>query len=305
MQELVILFQNGNIVISAYGVGAAVAYLLACLLCRVNVRKCFWLCLLLPAGALVGARAVYYFANIVNIQADYGGGAFAWQIFRGGFSLCGALLGGLAVAALAARLRGEMPCELMQRLLPSVFLALAIMRLCEFFTPEGVGRFLEAETPVFPFTVWSEVQYGCVIPVFFWEAVAALLGCVYCQVRVKGGETLSRGLGWLFATQIVLESLRGDSFLRFGFVRFHQLAAVVGMFCLMLWNFSKGKASGREKGWRAVVYAVAVLGAVGIEFALDRTAVSHVLLYVLLGLCAGSMFVSCTLFRGKTVSEDE
>ena len=86
-----------------------------------------------------------------------------------------------------------------------------------------------------------------------------------------------------FAGGILLESLRYDGFLEFSFVRFQQVLAAV----MLVWGLVlAARRSGQHgKGFAAGVTAALVLAVgicIGIEFALDRTSLSHILLYMIM-----------------------
>ena len=101
--------------------------------------------------------------------------------------------------------------------------------------------------------------------------------------RRRDGDTWIQFLILGGAGGILLESLRYDGFLEFSFVRFQQVLAAV----MLVWGLVlAARRSGRNgKGFVASVTAVLVLAVgicIGIEFALDRTSLSHILLYLIM-----------------------
>jgi hypothetical protein len=85
-------------------------------------------------------------------------------------------------------------------------------------------------------------------------------------------------------TQILLESLRADDFLRFGFVRVNQLLGVgLALFAIAVW-LSRAKPP-RALTASVCLAAIALTGLmVWVEFALDKSSLSNILLYSV--LCA-------------------
>lgn len=227
--------------------------------------------------ALLGARAVYCLVRIQMILSDLGAG-FVFQLWKGGYSLVGALLGGALGVWLYARRHRLDALRLMDACAPAAMLVLTIARLAEAATDQGVGDYVLNEALwFFPFGV-PDLYGDYLMPVFFYEALAALALAVWGFVRLRRcerGQTVFATLVWLCVSQIFLESFREDDSLRFGFVRFNQLCGAAGLLGALVWRWQRGRACWK----RACLFAVTVLALVGIEFALDRTEISNVLLY--------------------------
>ena len=139
---------------------------------------------------------------------------------------------------------------------PGAALALCVIRLGDYFTGQGLGHYVEEEAlQRFPFAV-QNLYEDWQQPVFLFEALAALVICLVLlgsrKARRPGalGERLLLLLG---ATQIFLESHREDECIRFGFVRFTQVAAIVIIAAVFAyrWCFVSAAMAGAGERWRA------------------------------------------------------
>lgn len=235
-----------------------------------------FLMVLIVLGALIFARLVWCLVRLEEISAQLGPD-FILRLNAGGYSVAGAVLGGTAGALLYVRMRkpsGGLKA-LSDRLLPSCLLVLGVCRMAEYFTHEqGLGDYLMDERFCF-FPLGIDCGWDWRIPVFFWEGLLALGLFVFSLVRILRGKPLSsvKALTLISAGQILLESLREDDSLRFGFVRFNQLCCA-GALLLCLWLSMKKR--------RPVPFLLMLLGlalCTGVEFALDKTGISNLLLY--------------------------
>ena len=101
--------------------------------------------------------------------------------------------------------------------------------------------------------------------------------------------------------QILLESLRADEFIRFGFVKFNMLAAAVVLGCVIGLSVWRQVKRGGWKPWQIIrlILFVATIGVVIlIEFALDKSPIDNRLLYAVMALMLTLMGVS-VLREGK------
>lgn len=305
MNELMILGQLGPFTLTAYGLcllgGAAAALLLTILLGkkRLGVDASLSLYLAAAAGALIGARLVYCLTMIEFILVDLGGAGFLVQPWQGGYNMYGAIWGGLAGAAIYARATRRSVGEVLDLAVPGGALAIAAGRVGEAFTSQGLGHYVETEAlQIFPFAVqntWEDWQ----LPVFAYEALAALIILVIV-VKVLGKARRSGAAAEIFLTlislcQIMLESMRADEFIRFGFVKFNMLAAALtlgGVFFLRIRRFVLARGWNKWQTLRIVLFALGIIVVILIEFALDKSPIDNRLLYVIMALMLGMMGVS-------------
>lgn len=277
--------------------GAALAVVLTLLLFRKDSNvDAPMLCILSLPCALIGGHLVYCAAMMGSILSDYEeGAALIWQL-KGGYTLYGAVLGLLLGLLVYAKATGRPFARLADAVTPGAAIALAIGRLGEFFIAQGLGEYVEDESLAhFPLLIctyadedWSQWQ----IPVFFYEALAALVILAVVLVMLRRGAPAGRMaetfMGLLGVTQIFLESLRRDEFLRFGFVRFTQLAAAVTLAAVL---FLRVRRMVLDRGWqswqiaRIVMFVLCVGVVIAIEFALDKSTINNLLLYCIMAVC--------------------
>lgn len=284
----VVLFTLFGFPIYAYGAALATSIGLGLLLCHRCFKRSFSnppqadaLALWVIPAALLGARVVYCLARLDGIIADLSG-SFVYKLWLGGYSIVGALLGGVLGAWFFARRKRLALMKLLDAAAPGALLVIALCRGAECFTAQGLGDLVENPALCFfPFGV-ADMYGDFYIPVFFWEGLAALGIMLWALHRIRQGraqETASLALLLLCACQVFLESLREDDSLRFGFVRFNQLASVVGILGVMLLLAHSRKTPRPVLAKRLIGFFLLVLLMIGIEFALDKTPWNHVLLY--------------------------
>ena len=136
------------------------------------------------------------------------------------------------------------------------------------------------------------------LPVFVYEAVVALvLLAVTLMLRrrdMRPGRLFGDMLAVLCASQIMLEQLRSDDYLRFGFVRVTQVAAILAMLFVLL---PRIRTQVILHGWhtdsvlRLVLLPLCALVVIFIEFAFEKGWVKPylcitMLVTVALGACA-------------------
>ncbi|MGN0762275.1 MAG: prolipoprotein diacylglyceryl transferase [Aristaeellaceae bacterium] len=312
MNELVILGQLGPFTLTAYALcllaGVAAAVALTAYLGRRNpgVNACLSMGMAAIVGAVIGGRLVYCLTQWEFILVDLGGAAFMAQPWQGGYNMYGAMLGGLAGVLIYARATKKPACALMDLAAPGAALAICAGRLGEAFTSQGLGAYVDSEAlQRFPFAVenlWGDWQ----LPVFVYEAAAALVTMIVCLCLVRGGKRPAGRVAEVFFAlislcQIMLESLRADEFIRFGFVKFNMLAAAVALGALIGLSVWRQVKRGGWKPWqilRLILFAATILVVILIEFALDKSPIDNRLLYAVMALMLTLMGVS-VLREGK------
>ena len=241
-------------------------------------------------AALIGARLAYCLSRFSFYFVEMGP-LSVLRVWEGGCMLYGAALGALLAGAFVAKRRGASIAATLDEMAAPGMLAVMICRLGEWGTGEGVGMWIESEGLMrLPFAVMNEYEEWQ-LAVFLFEALAALV-ILLALLRAKqaSGERILSALLFYACCQVMLESMRMDSCLKIGFVRISQVISAVvilGVTCLRAY-----RAGGKQLALRralAVVLCVAAVG--GIEWALDKTPVSNVLLYAaMLALCAFMAF---------------
>ncbi len=293
----------GGGLITPYGICAAVSALLAVIaferlriralhlpkndgpiavLFRVDALELALWCI---PSALLGARLAYVLLRPGYYLFD-AGLLHALCLWEGGFLLWGAALGAMAAACLLARKRKADALELLDGMAVPGLCMIALCRLAEFFAGEGLGAWIEYPAfSRFPFAVLND--YGeWQLAVFLFEAAYALLVLApVLRAQAGQGKRLAAALVLYSCGQIVFESLRMDSCLRIGFVRVSQVISALAVLAVTAWRFAK--SGGRRAAIRRCVLPLACIAIIGgVEWALDKTQVSNILLYaVMAALC--------------------
>lgn len=315
MNPSMTLFTVGDFTLTAYGAIGAGSALLGCVLVilaglwkKKSLETGVTLCLVTIPAALLGARLLYVLTmwELVTDPDTFGGAGFIFQLWQGGYTLYGGILGGMAAIWLYSKLTRQSAAPLMDMAAPGAALMLMWLRAAEYFTGQGLGDYLEEESQFFfPLGVMNQYE-GWQVPVFFYEAVAAgvILLVLLAMLRMgkADGLTAEAFILLLGLSQIVLESLREDEFIRFGFVRFNQIMAVsTAAFAL----FRRLRREAKPHGWdgsltlRALVFFLGIVLCILIEFALDKTTIDNGLLYLVMCLTLVIMGAACFWRSGK------
>lgn len=290
-----------------YGAGVGAAVLLAvCLALGLRRRggaydtrvDALELALVCVPAAFVGARLSYCLVRFGFYFLEMGP-LSVLRVFEGGFLLYGAAAGAMLAAALLARRRGADAAAVLDELAAPGMLVIAISRLCESMTTEGVGAWVESEWMMrFPFAVLNEYEEWQ-LAVFLPEALAAavILLVVLRMARGKGERIMTAVL--LYACcQVFFESLRMDGCLKIGFVRVSQVASAVSI--LIVTMIRAWRVGGRRQAMMRAVPVALCVAAIGIiEWALDKTPVNNVLLHGVMALLCAAMAVNGMRFPKK------
>ena len=183
-------------------------------------------------GGVIGARAYHLFTGY---DWSTGGLIGTVQIWRGGLSIWGAVLGGLLALVFVARRRHLDLVALMDAIAPAVLIGQAIGRLGNYFNQELFGR-----PTTLPWGLRIDLahrpagytQYATFHPTFLYESLWCLLVFAIIEIAER-----SVGLrkGQAFAMYICLytlgrtgfEALRVDKATRVFGVRFNLLVSAV------------------------------------------------------------------------------
>lgn len=300
MNPSITLMTVGDFTLTAYGLMGAGFALLSALL--VMMTTCWkkkelntglTLAIVTIPVALIGARLVYILTmwELVTDPDTFGGAGFIFQLWQGGYTLYGGILGGMLAIWLYGRATRQSAAPLLDAAAPGAALMLMGLRAAEYFTGQGLGDYLDEDSPLFfPLAVMNQYE-SWQVPVFFYEAVAAALILVALLVLLRRGNTPNGQVAEAFIlllglSQILMESLREDEFIRFGFVRFNQLmgAATAGIVMgKRLW-----RAARRQGRWnfgltlRGVLFLLGIGMCILIEFALDKSTIDNGLLYLVM-----------------------
>ncbi len=270
-------------------IGAAFAMAVIVIVCRVRKTRpgtAPLACMLCLALGIVCSRLAFCVLDQeFGSMIPFG----AWFLAdRGGWSMFGAIGGVMLGAGLSARIMGEKPARILDAASVGMCLFIVAERLAE-GRIEGfnISRPFPEEAQPVGFFIVKDI-YDSYLATYQVAALLALVLFLVLAVSVlrgkrQDGDTWIQFLILGGAGGILLESLRYDHFLEFSFVRFQQVLAAV----MLVWGLVLAACrSGRHgKGFVSAVTAVLVLTVgicIGIEFALDRTSLSHVLLYAVM-----------------------
>ena len=183
-------------------------------------------------AGVVGARIYHLFTGY---KWSDGGVVGAFEIWKGGLSIWGAVGGGLVAVAVLARRRHLDTLLVMDVIAPGVVLAQAIGRWGNYFNQELFGRptklpwALEIDVAHRPpgFT-----QYATFHPTFLYESLWCLivfgtLLLVERRFTLKRGQTFALYVAMYTFGRIWFEALRIDDATRIFGVRFNLLLSIV------------------------------------------------------------------------------
>ena len=293
-------------------IGALAAALVLSVLCREGrIRKGGSACvfLLCAVCGLLCSRLAFCLLN-----RSLGGGMpfAAWfRITEGGWSMAGLIGGILLGARLSAGLIRESRQKVFDYVCCSVPLLIAAVKIGESKLADfDISRPLAAGfPPVIPFLTVQDPKYSGVyylathrLGMIFAIGLFLILAFFLTRPDRRPGDT---GLLFLLlcgAGGVLLESLRYDHFLEFSFVRLEQVFYACMLAAGTIWAVCRyGKNEKRRTARLAAVFLItAVAGCIGIEFALDRTGISHLILYAaMILLLSAPVILSLRLLSEK------
>ena len=295
---------------------AVIALLLACLSfrkSRLDINLLSWFAPLAIVLGLLGARAGFCLAALDWVSQD--GPGFFFQFSRGGYMLYGALAGCMLALWIACRICKAPVAPAADALAVPAMVMIALCRLAEGLVEQGYGWCIEdwfTEDSGMSLFVWEDPSLLCRFPfgvadfygsynwaVFVFEALVAIgIAVVLARLTVKrnGGRAVMMVLLYA-ATQILCESLRQDSVLRWGFVRVNQvigavLIAGVLVLCFCLTKARNVRQFARSFGLMLLGMGVVIL----MEFALEKKI--SAIEFVPMDVCYLLMGGACALIVG-------
>lgn len=244
---------------------------------------------------LLCSRAFYCLVNILFYAPEFNRLAFL-KIWEGGFSMSGAMLGISLAAYLVIKSTN------VRRFMDATALLLALFvvieRFGEKFTEMGIGLDVDI---VSIFTI--EGILGEVLNVWLIESLVAL-GILITLATLLRRDSLHTGdyLPFFFllygSTQILMESLRADQHMIWGFVKVQQvLAMLTASGAALYFGFKARRMVGA-----LLVSGLIAIGGFGLEKALDRLDISPILLYAaFIVLIAGYLSYGLYIVRKTSV----
>ena len=196
-----------------------------------------------------------------------------WFAFwQSGQMMYGGILGAVIALAIAG---GKERFRLMDAYAPSAALMIAFARVAEGFHGQGYGEYWYEKPGFFcrfPFMAYDPYYESWAWSLFMAGAVIALVLFAVLITRrpAFAGDHMLTLLGLYASAQVVLESLRRDEFLRWGFVRAEELlSAVVILAVLILYWVRSGKARSVSKAVCTALFVTMVVFCLLLEFATE------------------------------------
>ena len=317
-----------------YGLCAAGAGLLALILIQLTRKKhdlsstaVSWFAVLCVPLAVFFARAGYYLVRLNYFREK--GFMYFFRFDQGGYILYGALLGVLLAAVMAARITRTPVSRVLDASAGPGMIAVCLCRLSERLVPLGYGMsivewfgdpfLLEFDptaripssfpwsdpSPLFHFPLAVQIDGIWYFSIFFWEAVAAAVIAIIVMLmkrRTAGGH-VTLALLLYAACQILLESLRKDAVLTWGFVKVSQLlsAIMIGIITLICCFRLDHRKKQVVTAWILIFALFGIV--ISMEFALDEKIAilswMHIdLCYLVIGLASlGLIFTVLPLWK--------
>ena len=263
-----------------------------CILCRSAKMKkgtgVLLCCLSILSGAVCSRLA---FCLLGGIEAGMMPVSCWVNLTTGGWSLFGMIFGVFGGAWICAKITGEKAGALLDTVCCALPLFMAAERFGERnFELFDVSRALpENGFPQNSFlavrdSYYTEISYLATYLVAAMASILLFLVLVFFLTRSRRDGDL-----WILfmilcgSGGILLESLRYDHYLEFSFVRFQQVLSAVLFISGVILAGIRNSRKNRGLMTAALISAGAAVGAcIAIEFALDRTDLSHYLLYLVM-----------------------
>lgn len=230
-----------------------------------------------------------------------------FRITEGGWSLSGMILGALAGSRIASAILQIPPKRGMDIAAGALPLMISAAKYAEDKIPDfDISRPLAEGSSAGAGFLTVQDKYGTYLATRRIGMVLAMilfLILVFTTIR-KNRKDGDQGILFLLFTGaggILLESLRYDHFLEFSFVRLEMVIYAVMLIWGLVLAVRQNKENRKVLCRTAIIAGVAAIGICGgVEFALDRTSMSHVILYVIMiAALAVPVVLGCLLLSRK------
>lgn len=238
-----------------------------------NRQKILTFSFVLPIFILFFSHMLYVLSDFENFLYTHSF-LFLFKFWEAGYMVYGGLFGVVLCCLLFAK-RDSL--QWLDSIIPAVVILLLFFRVSEGFLGQGYGEYWEGDPSFFnsfPFMIYDKTNDMWAWSIFILEAfVLCIIYYILNKTKTKfEGERFLLFLGLYASMQIVLESLRRDEFLRWGFVRVEQLiSALVLLIVFVVYTINLKKNKSRRFVWLfAIIYLVCITGCVLLEFALEE-----------------------------------
>lgn len=236
----------------------------------VETRRMVLATVLLPLFAAFFSHLFYCLVDVEYTIYCYSFG-YLFAFWESGYMITGGILGALIALAAAG---GKERAVMLEMYAPSGAVMLAAARVAEGFLGQGYGEYGMDGSILcrFPFMVYDPYYEAWGWALFVLEALIALvLFAVLLRKKTAwNGDGALLLLGLYASAQIVLESLRRDEFLRWGFVRVEEVAsAVIVLAVLVAYCVKSGRGRRLSKAVCFGVFGAMTVLCVLLEFATE------------------------------------
>jgi phosphatidylglycerol---prolipoprotein diacylglyceryl transferase len=271
-----------------------------CVKAKIATRKIVLATVLLPVFVAFFSHLLYCLVDLEYTIYSYSFG-YLFAFWENGYMLYGGMLG--AVLALLM-IGGKDTLKLLEQVAPSGALMIAVARIGEGFLGQGYGEYWTGESVFrrFPFMVYDPYYEEWGWALFILEALIALILFIYLlQIKMTWqGDGALLLFGLYASAQIVLESLRRDEYLRWGFVRVEEVAsAVLVLVVLVCYCWKAGKGKGLSKALCFSLYIVMTVFCLLLEFATEGRI--PFLTFMDVDACYAAMAVACVLLGASVL----
>lgn len=253
-------------------------------------------------GLLIGRLvycAVQFEFMFYDEIGDFAGLSPFFDLHNGSINMGGILLGVLLAAPLAAKITGEKTAHLTDSAVFPGLLLYSVLRLVEPLSGQGFGEWVENEAlwfqPLCITNEWGDWMLSvCFIEGMLTLILAAVLFIFRGRARYPG--TLTRYALFLFgAVQVLPQCLRCDNVLFvFIFARVNHIILALTLFFVHLTTLLKGKKHGlpgKTVALETLAMALGEILCIGTIFALDKTNLPDLLVYIVMVLTLAAMSV--------------
>lgn len=240
--------------------------------------------------------AVRFERLFFDAMGDFAGLQSFFDLSQGGISIVGVLAGCLIAGPVTARILGGKAAQYLDAAVyPGLFLFI-LERMIEPLAGRGYGVMVSGFFAAFPFAMETYIEEYALAVCWLEGVLGAVLfaALLFLQKKcVRPGQLFLSALTLLCASQIIPESLRHDDVLFiFIFARVTQIGYAVYLALCLLWAIASSRKAGLKntRGIRDFLFLLLGIGVcVGAEFALDKTNLSHFLIYAVMLLTLAGM----------------
>lgn len=272
-------------------------------------------CLLCAFLGLLLGRAVYCAVRFDRVfydaMGDFAGLSPFFDVRVGSVNIGGGLLGCILAAPITAKLCGRKAADYLDSFVFPGLALFTLERLLEPLAGHGYGIYLyDSPFAAFPFALETYMEEYALAVCFLEAALAVALIVVLLALQrkcAKSGTLFLCGLALFCASQIMPESLRHDDVLFiFIFARVTQIGYALMLAGALIAALIPAVKKGLPKKTAVMAFLLLLLGAgvcIGAEFALDKTNLSHILIYAVMIAALAFMagLVLRAVFRKDTI----